>query len=435
MKQEKYDVVVIGSGMGGLCAAALLAHEGYHTLVVEKLPLIGGRASSVEYKGFKLSTGSFYVETGGIVEGIFKEVGADFEVRPFPIRLCFRIGGKDYDLPEKGGLRSLIPLVADREEAEKVMAAIRRAFTWKEPSSLLSVRDWLLQYTHNEKVLAIFKGMVTFQCVHFHEMPANEFVRQLKLARGATAGVPPKGFLTLMGQLAKVIEAKGGDVWTRCRAKRILVEDEVVRGVAVEKDGSELEILAKVVISDAGPKKTVELAGSGNFEKGYLKELREKVLPVSFIGLAIASDRPLIDYPGVLVLTEARRAVSMVCSSLTCPELAPPEKHLLMAYSVPDSSFLPLRPEKEIELVIQDLRDNLPGFDREAEILHVSYWQRDWPVYRALPGCLPQKTSVENLYNVGDGVAPLVPLGLPGCAESARIVVEEVKQRMKPEAT
>jgi hypothetical protein len=41
---------------------------------------------------------------------------------------------------------------------------------------------------------------------------------------------------------------------------------------------------------------------------------------------------------------------------------------------------------------------------------------------------------VENLYNVGDGVAPLVPLGLPGCAESARIVVADIKQRVKPAA-
>jgi len=434
VKQEKYDVVVIGSGMGGLCAAALLAHQGYRTLVVEKLPLIGGRASSMEYKGFMLSTGSFYVETGGIVEAIFREVGADFEVHPFPVRLCFRIGGEDYELPEKGGLRRLISLFADNVETEKIMAAIRRAFTWKEPSSSLSVRDWLLQYTHNEQVLAIFKGLVTFQCVNFHEMPANEFIRQLKLAQGATAGVPPKGFSTLMKQLVKAIEADHGEVWTRCRAKRILVEDEVVRGVAVEKDGSELEILAKVVISDVGPQETATLAGSENFERGYLKELREKVLPVSFIGLAIASDRPLIDYPGVLVLTEARRAVSMVCSSLTCPELAPPGKHLLMAYSAPGSSFLLQRPEKEIELVIQDLRDNLPRFDREAEVFHTSYWQRDWPIYRALPGLLPQKTSIENLYNVGDGVAPLVSLGLPGCAESARIVVEEVKQRIKPGA-
>ena len=84
--------------------------------------------------------------------------------------------------------------------------------------------------------------------------------------------------------------------------------------------------------------------------------------------------------------------------------------------------------------MVQDLREAIPGFDGKAEILYASYWQKDWPIYRALPGALTQKTSVENLYNVGDGVAPRAPLGLPGCVESARIVVEDIKQRIKPEA-
>lgn len=57
MQQEKYDVVVVGSGIGGLGAGALLAHGGYNTLVVEKMSRIGGRCSTEEYEGFKLPTG------------------------------------------------------------------------------------------------------------------------------------------------------------------------------------------------------------------------------------------------------------------------------------------------------------------------------------------------------------------------------------------
>ena len=51
-----------------------------------------------------------------------------------------------------------------------------------------------------------------------------------------------------------------------------------------------------------------------------------------------------------------------------------------------------------------------------------------------MPGALDQKSSVENLYNVGDGVSPPAPLGLPGCAASARIVVDDIKARIKPAA-
>jgi len=44
--EQQFDAVVIGAGAGGLFAAARLAHQGYRTLVVERLDKVGGRAST-----------------------------------------------------------------------------------------------------------------------------------------------------------------------------------------------------------------------------------------------------------------------------------------------------------------------------------------------------------------------------------------------------
>jgi len=431
-KHNGVDVAIVGAGMGGLCSAALLGHYGYKVLVVEKLPFVGGRASSVKYKGFTLPTGALYVETGGVVEKLFQEVGAPFPVRSFPMQLCFRMSGKDYLMPTKGGLRALMANFAEEAEATRVLNAIRRAFSWKEPSMDISIRDWLLRYTRNDRLLAIFRGLVNYQCVNFKDMPAGEFIRQLGFGTGATAGAHPQGFLALMQELVKVIEARGGQVWTSCRANRIEVQDEIVRGIVVEKEGQQVEISSKAVISDVGPQATVELAGKSNFEPGYLKEVGEKVRPLSYVCLEVVSDKPVVDFPGVMVVPEGRRQMTMMCTTLAYPEYAPSGKHRLQVWSAPDSSFLPLNTKKEVDLMVEDLRDAIPHFDREAEILHVSYWQKDWPMYRAMPGALTQKTPIENLYNVGDGVAPLVPLGLPACAETAQIVVKDLKQRIKP---
>jgi len=433
MKRENYDVVVIGSGMGGLSAAALLAAGGYKTLVVERLPRVGGRYSSFEYKGFTLTTGGIEVELGGVVERAFNAVGAKLDVRPTP-PFRYRIGGKEVEQPQKGGLRALVSLACENEnEVDRVMGAFKRALSWQEPLDSISFREWLLQYTENETLLKAFWALIS--PTHFitdDELPAGKFFQYLRMPKAGGVGMAPEGNLALMESLAKAIEAKGGQVWTRCPAKQIVVADGMARGAIIQKGDDVIEVAAKAVVSNTGPKKTVELAGSENFDMGYLKQLRETLRPAPFIFIQAASDRPLVDCSS-LVFILGRRLSVMNCPTLLCPEHAPTGKHLLTAGGVPRSSLPPYDFKKDKELMLQDLRDNIPGFDEHAEILVASYFRDDWPGYHSWPGYdLPQKTSIENLYNVGDGVKPPGWVGLGACAKSAEIVAEDIKLRVKP---
>ena len=42
---SKYDIIIIGSGLGGLECGAILSKEGYHVCVLEKNGLFGGNAA------------------------------------------------------------------------------------------------------------------------------------------------------------------------------------------------------------------------------------------------------------------------------------------------------------------------------------------------------------------------------------------------------
>src|SRR5512136_2059215 len=74
----RYDVVVIGAGMGGLTAATLLAREGCKTLLLEKENQVGGYVVSFKRDGFTFdATGAFVggCHEGGELHRILEEMG------------------------------------------------------------------------------------------------------------------------------------------------------------------------------------------------------------------------------------------------------------------------------------------------------------------------------------------------------------------------
>ncbi|HEY9644235.1 MAG TPA: C-3',4' desaturase CrtD [Coleofasciculaceae cyanobacterium] len=70
-------VVVIGAGIGGLTAAALLSRRGYRVLVLDQAIVPGGCASTFKRRGFTFDVGATQVaglEPGGIHHRIFSEL-------------------------------------------------------------------------------------------------------------------------------------------------------------------------------------------------------------------------------------------------------------------------------------------------------------------------------------------------------------------------
>ncbi len=432
--RNSYDVVIIGSGVGGLGAAARLVAAGHSVLVLEKLPLLGGRYASMQYKGFTLSTGAEALECGGALEEQFHVVGAPFDVQKPNPDIMYRVGDREFELPPGGGgLRRMLSFIGKPGEGDKVMNALKRALSWEEPAKGMTLKDWIGQYTDDPDIHGFFQSFsAAILTINANEATAWAFIRFIKVLGGKIVhAFATHGPSHLMDGLAQKVTEHGGEVLTRARVQRILVEDGAVRGVIFEKDGDQMEVTARAVISNAGPRGTVRLAGRENFDRAYLKVMDETLRPTPSSGVYIASDRPLMEHPGCLMPIGTRRVCWIVNPTTLCPDLAPRGKHLMLSFNAFSDSLSTQNLEEDIRQNIQDLREMFPDFDSHAEILMAVNFYGDWPIYHAWPGeDLPQKTPIENLYNVGDGVKVPGMIGLESAAETARLVAENLKARL-----
>jgi len=99
-------IAVIGSGLGGLAAAATLAARGYRVEVFEKNPWLGGKAAVLEAEGFRFDMGPTILTVPKVLERVFTEAGRDMKDyldlrRLDPQWRCFFTDGAVLDLHEK----------------------------------------------------------------------------------------------------------------------------------------------------------------------------------------------------------------------------------------------------------------------------------------------------------------------------------------------
>ena len=59
--EERYDAILVGSGIGSLCTAALLSKEGKKVLVLERHYTAGGFTHVFKRKGYEWDVGIHYI--------------------------------------------------------------------------------------------------------------------------------------------------------------------------------------------------------------------------------------------------------------------------------------------------------------------------------------------------------------------------------------
>jgi phytoene dehydrogenase-like protein len=295
-----------------------------------------------------------------------------------------------------------------------------------------TVRQWLDGSTKNQTVHAIFRNLcAAIFAVNSDELPVKAFMTYF-LQKGAFRdfGFSPTGTLGLMRGLADAVQRDGGDVWLGASVESLRVDDGRVTRARVIRGDAVFDIEADVVVSNAGPEATVALCGREHFDDAYLKRMDRDLRSTANIVVNVASREPLFEAPGIVTFGITRRLCNMANLTATCPELAPEGWHLYVAYGVPAPAVGDFDEQAEVEATLQDLRDEFKEFDARTRILSVRVMQGDWPAQRSIAGLdLPRETSLRNLWNVGDGVRTYANGGIQACAETAKLVVEQVLER------
>src|SRR5215467_8642321 len=95
-------VMIVGGGLSGLTAAAILARAGYAVTVFEKAGALGGYASSKQHGAFTFNLGAHAFYLGGAGEKLLSELGVRYRGSP-PAFDKFLVldGGKLYAWPTR----------------------------------------------------------------------------------------------------------------------------------------------------------------------------------------------------------------------------------------------------------------------------------------------------------------------------------------------
>ena len=448
MIDNDYDIIIIGSGLGGLTAASLLTHRGFKTLVVESRNRIGGRFSTFEYKGFKLPTGAILIPDGWVVK-LFEEMGIRTDnLRPIT-RVYYRINGETYEIPSEVGVPKVLDIIdkLERKDAEKKnrpmkpveLSKIMRGYYKKmrgiNQEEIITVRDWLLQYTENEKVLDAFDTLCTgLMMAHSWELPVSKFFLFQEMTKFY---ISPDGNLNIAEELARIVE-KTGAVWTNSPVRKIVIKEGKATSVIVEKAGKQIEINCKMVISNTGVKSTVNLAGKENFDNEYLEKMRINLRPSPCLLVLIASDKSLClegIHDGLEILMGSRRIKTVIPISNICPELVPLGQHLIYTSAKSESTLHPMDIKYEMQQVKNDIKEFFPDFEKHGRILKMRACGiiNEWPEGRTWLGYGMQlETPIPNLFNVGDSCVSPGLIGTPGSVESGYRVAEIIEKYYNP---
>jgi prolycopene isomerase len=214
----------------------------------------------------------------------------------------------------------------------------------------------------------------------------SELVRvQRSLSLPGPSGYPQGGYQRMFDNIAAAFKANGGEVQTRSKVERIIVEDSRVTGVAT----SDRIFKATIVISNAGIHPTVfKLVGEEHFDKSYVGYVRDLLPSLGFTSIRYILNRPVLPHALYWVTSEdswlnlerlnkisagevpEEVSIYMTIPSNYDPGMAPPGKQMIVfgtwCSPNPEDREIKMLQRRTEELLVEVFPEIVPAIESKA---------------------------------------------------------------------
>jgi len=293
---ENFDILIIGSGMGGLVCADILSKEGFKVCVLEKNKQIGGSLQTYVRDKVIFDSGVHYL--GGLDKGqnlyqIFKYLGIMDKLKLQRQDLDafdkILIEGDDTEYEFAQGYENFIQKLLihfpEEEQALRIycdkikeicskfpLYNLRSTDDFNEKSDVLEIdtKGYIDSITTNPRLQeilaannALYAGQADKTPLYVHALILNSYIESSwKCVDGGSQ---------IAKLISKNIKESGGKIIRNCEVKKIVEEN----GIAsyVERENGE-RMYAKYFISNMHPVKTLEITDTPLIKNAYRNRLK-----------------------------------------------------------------------------------------------------------------------------------------------------------------